>query len=941
MNDFVGGSRWISETEPELGLGMVLSGDARRVTLLFHGSGETRVYARQGAPLTRVRFQPGDTVQSHEGWTLQVEEVLEERGLFAYVGRDGRVLPETGLSNFISFSKPQERLFANQTDAQRLFTLRCDALAWAAQARASELRGLAGARIDLLAHQLWIAHEVAGRYAPRVLLADEVGLGKTVEAGLILHRQLVTGRAGRALIVVPEPLIHQWFLELRRRFQLGCAVYDEERCLELEREGLDNPFLAEQLVLCGRDWLVGRERRQAQALEAGWDLLIVDEAHHLAWEPGAPSPEYTAIERLAAHAQGLLLLTATPEQLGPNGHYARLRLLDPERFPDLDRFRHEALAYRKVARIVDDLLAYRPLDQADLDELGACLGPETGDLMLERLSLPGTDGDAARARLIVELLDRHGTGRVLFRNTRAAMPNFPRRVPLPLALDCPPAYRDGGGDGVGLAPERAYRPGADAPAWWRFDPRVDALIELLAAGDKVLLICAHKATVLELDEALRVKSGVPAALFHEDMPLLARDRAAAWFADPAGARVLLCSEIGSEGRNFQFAHHLFLFDLPENPDLLEQRIGRLDRIGQTEDIRIHLPWLRATAQEILYRWYAEGLDAFARHARAAEAVYRRVRPELEAALAGHGDAEALIAHSARLNTELGSELERGRDRLLELSSFREGPALELVERIRAQDADPALPALLERLFDHYGVDAEAHEDGTLVLRTGEQMLTAQFPALPEEGLAVTFERGLALAREDVDFLSPDHPLVVGALDLLAGAVDGNCALVAWREPPDEAPELLLEAVYVLECVAPPALQADRFLPPLPLRVVIDPHLRDAGEHWPAAVIGSGCTDVPAAAVRERLADRRLRRMLDAAAVAVGRLAEQTIKAAQARMQATLTPEVERLRALAAVNPSVRAAEIEFAETRVAELYTHLAAARPRFDALRVVLRPGA
>lgn len=935
MNDFVGGSRWISETEPELGLGMVITGDARRVTLLFHGSGETRVYARQGAPLTRVRFQPGDAVQSHEGWTLHVAQVLEERGLYAYVGEDGRVLPETELSNFISFSKPQERLYAGQTDPQRVYALRCDALALAAQARASDLRGLAGARIDLLPHQLWIAHEVAGRYAPRVLLADEVGLGKTVEAGLILHRQLVTGRAGRALIVVPEPLIHQWFLELRRRFQLGCAVFDEERCVELEREGLDNPFLAEQLVLCGRDWLVGRERRQEQAVEAGWDLLIVDEAHHLAWEPGAPSPEYLAIERLAARAQGLLLLTATPEQLGPNGHYARLRLLDPERFPDLDCFRREAHAYRKVARVVDDLLAYRPLDGADLDGLRACLGDEASTAALERLSLPGSDGDAAREQLIADLLDRHGTGRVLFRNTRAAMPNFPRRVPIPYRLPAPAAY----GPHPGLAPERAWRPADGEPAWWRFDPRVDVLIERLAGGDKVLLICAHKATVLELDEALRVRSGVPAALFHEDMPLLARDRAAAWFADPDGARVLLCSEIGSEGRNFQFAHHLFLFDLPENPDLLEQRIGRLDRIGQTEDIRIHVPCLDGTAQEVLYRWYADGLDAFARHARAAEAVYRRVRPELEAALAGDGDADALIAHSAALAAELGAELERGRDRLLELASFREAPALELAERIRDHDADPALAALLERLFDHFGVEAEAQSGDVLVLRPGEQMLTSQFPALPEDGLAVTFGRSLALAREDLDFLSWDHPLTTGALDLLFGSVHGNCALTVWLDPPADAPELLLEAVYVLECVAPPALQADRFLPPLPLRVLIDPHLRSVGEAWTAARITAGSTDLPAAAVRERLADRRLRRMFDAAAVAVGELAEQAVKAAQTRMQTTLTPEVERLRALAAVNPSVRAAEIEFAETRVAELHTHLAAARPRFDALRVVLRP--
>jgi len=931
LNDFVSGSRWISEPEPELGLGMVLSADQRRVTMLFHASGETRIYARQGAPLVRVHFQPGDTVQSHEGWSLQVEAVREEQGLLVYVSAE-RELPETLLSNFISFSKPQERLFAGQTDPQRLFALRLETLEQAAAARQSELRGLVGARVDLLPHQLWIAHEVAERYAPRVLLADEVGLGKTIEAGLILHRMLVSGRAGRALIVVPEPLINQWFLEMRRRFNLAFSIYDEERCLEGGAD--DNPFLAEQLILCGRDWLTASPQRLEEAAAAGWDVLVVDEAHHLAWEPGAPSPAYLAVEQLAASAAGLLLLTATPEQLGPNGHFARLRLLDPDRFHDLDVFRHESQAYRKVARIADALLSYRPLDLADLDELRACLGEKAGDETLEAVSLPGADGEAARQALIEALLDRHGTGRVLFRNTRAAMPNFPQRIPRPQALPCPAQYA---ALPASLTPEREYRD-ADTP-WWRIDPRVDALLELLAGGEKVLLICARRETVLELETALRLRSGVATALFHEDMNLLARDRAAAWFAEPDGARVLLCSEIGSEGRNFQFAHHLFLFDLPENPDLLEQRIGRLDRIGQSEDIQLHIPYLTGSAQEVLYRWYAQGLDAFARYARAADAVYERLRAPLREALNGRGDVEALLTQTATLREELGAELERGRDRLLELHSCRSQPAGELAERIADQDADPALAAFLERLFDHFGVDHEEHSADAHILHASERMLTAAFPALPEEGLTATFSRSRALARDDMAFLSWDHPLVNGAIELLLGAEHGNCALVAWRgRSPEEAPDLLLEAVYVLECIAPGALQADRFLPPTALRVVIDPHLKECSEHWAGELISAGCSDVPAAAVREALADRRLRRMLDAAAIAAGQHAEQVIQQALVRMQLTLTPEVERLRALATVNPNVRATEIDFAEQRIAELHQALSAARPRFDALRVVLK---
>jgi ATP-dependent helicase HepA len=110
---------------------------------------------------------------------------------------------------------------------------------------------------------------------------------------------------------------------------------------------------------------------------------------------------------------------------------------------------------------------------------------------------------------------------------------------------------------------------------------------------------------------LREREGIRAAVFHEGMSIVERDRAAAWFSEEdSGAQVLLCSEIGSEGRNFQFASHLVMFDLPFNPDLLEQRIGRLDRIGQAHDIQIHVPYLEKTAQSVLVRWYHEGLDAF-------------------------------------------------------------------------------------------------------------------------------------------------------------------------------------------------------------------------------------------------------------------------------------------------------------------------------------------
>ena len=189
MNDFIPGQRWISDTELQMGLGTVLNVEHRTVTMLFHATGETRIYAKQTAPLTRVRFAAGDSVRSAEGWDLHVTDVEEHDGLLVYIGlRDEQaaVLDETKLDNFIKLNRPADRLFTGQIDKNKWFELRYQTLMNQNRLGHSELRGLAGGRTSLIPHQLYIAHEVANRYAPRVLLADEVGLGKTIEAGSII-----------------------------------------------------------------------------------------------------------------------------------------------------------------------------------------------------------------------------------------------------------------------------------------------------------------------------------------------------------------------------------------------------------------------------------------------------------------------------------------------------------------------------------------------------------------------------------------------------------------------------------------------------------------------------------------------------------------------------------------------------------------------------------
>ncbi len=945
VRSFIPGQRWISEAEPELGLGTVVSAGDGRVLIRFPASGEQRQYAGASAPLKRVRYRPGDRIATEDGRAVAVESVEERDGLLTYHAASGDPVPEARLSDTSSTHSPDERFLAGRVDPSALFELRCEALEHQHRRRKSPARGFVGGRMDLIPHQLYIAREVTQRIAPRVLLADEVGLGKTIEACLIIHRLLQTGRAARVLVVVPEPLVHQWFVELLRRFNLWFHLYDEERCDAVEAaDPGTNPFLDEQWVLCGLPLLLD-PRRAAQAVEAGWDLFVVDEAHHLRWSASAPSPEYLAVEALSRRSEGLLLLTATPEQLGLAGHFARLRLLDPDRYHDLATFEAEAARFGVVASLANRLLGEAELGPADLARLRRVFHAEPGSAQ-DRMESLARGNPESRQELIRELLDRHGPGRVIFRNTRAAMKGFPRRAPQPVALSAPrdgaPALLDR------LAAEFADDLHSGPPtARLQFaeDPRIAWLADFLRAakGAKVLLICRRKEKVFAIDEALRARLAVATALFHEDLELVQRDRNAAWFADPEGARILLASEIGSEGRNFQFAHHVILFDLPLDPELVEQRIGRLDRIGQTTDIRIHVPYLPDSPQEVLLRWFHEGLDALGRPFHAGRELLERFGDEVrDLALDFHEthesrrpELDALLARTRTAREEVERRLEKGRDRLLELNSFRPEIARTVVDAVAALDRDPRLEDFLLRTWDHFGVPVE--DLGPRAYRIGADGVYADsFPGLPPEGLSVTLDRARALAREEIAFLTWDHPLVTGALDLLVGGKPGTTSIVVWPDAPRSG--LWLQLVYVLECIAPARIHADRFLPATPVQVVLDSSRQDLTDRALPALARAQLQDGSVHEVLDVPAARPLLASLIAAAtVSAEARAKPLVAAAVAALETQLGQELERLQALAAVNPGVRPQEVAALVDQRDQLRHHVAQARLRLDALRLIV----
>ncbi len=942
------GQRWISDAEPELGLGILVKREGRNISFVFPASGESRIYALGNAPLTRIMLQPGDITESRDGWSLKVESVRDNAGLLVYVGHKedgvGAELPEEQLSNFLQFNRPQERLFNGVIDDNHWFDLRRRTINQQ-QLVQSDLLGLGGARIELLPHQLYIAHEVGRRLAPRVLLADEVGLGKTIEACLILHRQLLNGSVDRALIVVPEPLLHQWLVELVRRFNLRFSLLDEDRCSAIVESGqAENPFHAEQLVICSLDLLTGSPLRLAQAIVGDWDILIVDEAHHLEWHQEAPSPAYTAIDNLARSIPGVLLLTATPEQLGRSGHFARLRLLDPDRFHSLQAFEQEEQQYQPIAQAAAELLGDKPLSQHLSDTLLQILELDHASPLIEQLQeqeITSERKTKIRQQLTEMLLDRHGTGRVLFRNTRDRIKGFARRQLHTYPLTLPAAYADL----PSLYPEAVYR-GTDDTPWWQHDPRVEWLIHKLKQlkGEKMLLICSSAGTAQGLEQALRQRAGIAASLFHEDRSIVERDRAAAWFADhDQGSQILLCSEIGSEGRNFQFAHHLTLFDLPLDPDLLEQRIGRLDRIGQQHTIQLHLPYFQQSSQEVLLRWYHEGLNAFVHTCTPGQQIFSQLRTDLMQALENaNADPDALdllIATTKELHHKINRQLQNGRDHLLELNSCRMQEANRLKQLLETADSSSGLADYMDDLLAAYNLEVEFHSQHSLVIRPGAHMQVEHFPQLPEDGVTVTYSRPQALIHEDWQFLTWEHPMVCEAMEMLLERENGNSAAAVIKHPEIASNSIFLELLFVLECPAPRELQAGRFLPPTLIRKLIDQRHIDQGDLLTADFITDNMLKLDKNVIRKMISPlrKRIQQMLDHGQQQAESTRTRLISDAIKGMQLEYDSEIARLESLQQVNPNIKPEDISILQQHSSSLQTHMDASRLRLDAVRLIV----
>ena len=684
------GSKLLHPFNPELGVGMVLEVDGRYLHVHFPDVDQQMTLAAEGAGIQRLVIPKGSPARLA---STGEEVVVADVGEHVYRLADGRECPEADVWPISAADTPVERLAGLRLDSVEALKNRIAGLELMELREAGGLGSFLGGRIELFPHQLHTAQRAVASDPVRWLLADEVGLGKTVEACLILSALLRTGRAERALVVAPATLAVQWLGELYRKFHQVFVLLDAERLASVESDygkGV-NPFEVHPFAVLPLEWAQDDAHLLRQAEEAGLDLVVVDEAHRF-----FRGENEAALSQIVGQARHTLLLTATPFQEDRPGFFKLLSLLHPEAFDDYEAFEKE------VAR-------------------GEVVVPCTSSVR------------------------------------RSEVGGLPPRVATPIEVGSPE-------DELRRDP-RALWLAEQVPRWTK-------------AGEKCLVFVRGLERLQQLVDFLESSTRVRVNVFHEELSLGSRDIEIASFRE-SKIPLLLSTEVGGEGRNFQFCHRMLHFDLPPDPVELEQRIGRLDRIGRERPVEIlYFLHPEGDAQKgavDLARLY-ERLGLFERPASGLDTALASVRPAIEAAASSTAplDVDALVESVA-------SAREATRERDIDVH-YRDSYRKEMAEEVLAQvptDLEARTRALCLEAAEDLGIEC-VEKGGTAryYFEMGSSAVIETLPGVAADARFLgTFDRAEAVAVEELDFFASGHELVEGFLLELEDGGRGRAAML--------------------------------------------------------------------------------------------------------------------------------------------------------------------
>ena len=773
--------------------GVIAANDGRMIYVHWDDAGHPPQFSASDPPLSRVDFMGKLVQRKSTGQNVVVSGPVATATptwrcqIFSTTGTPSIAnVPEADLRP-LAITDPLERFRAGKIGSTERYLLRQVAQQYRIQNLQNDLVSLGQSQVNILPHQVSVVHKVISNYPHRFLLCDEVGLGKTIEAGMALKELRARGGAQRVLAVVPPNLVRQWQFEMRTKFNESFAVLNTATVNNLRANGYHgNPFAHPDYssVLCSSKWISNR-KWEGPCTDAYWDLIIVDEAHHARSYPdGTTTALYRLVRNLATeeHPQRMMLfLTATPMQLHTHELYALVEILDPTLFPSEEDFEQHRRATPGLSRLVESL-SHRvfPVHGQDEEETA-----QTVEQVAKWLDMDSREvrrhlsaGQDELQEIADKLADKHRLSEVLIRNRKAMVGGFMPRTAYRWEVDLSPEERDAlqavedyvrfgyqfaedtnanaigflmvifqkltassiaairqsllrrrekvqaisaagnasaddmeemldedsnASDVVELGATIANRAAEELALLdnaigalngvGETDSKARVLVDRLSylfreqPNEKVIVFTQFRETQRHL-EKLFTGQGWDVNVFHGAMNPGAKDRAIEQFKQNSGSQVLICTEAGGEGRNLQFCHLLVNYDLPWNPMKVEQRIGRIDRIGQTQPISIFNLWVKDTIEERVLdilenriRMFEEtvgGLDPILGDAENIESdiqkIMRAAADNLEAVLA---DFVRQTEEKVRASREAGELLG---DFIMDTKSFRRG----IAERISGQ-----------------------------------------------------------------------------------------------------------------------------------------------------------------------------------------------------------------------------------------------------------------
>lgn len=800
--------------QPEWGTGHLLAIEegGARATVHFparDAEGAILVSTRGGA-LVHAALPVGAPVRTLKGKTGKVlREEEGGRGLKRYSvtldDGDEVELPESDLRALPPKPDLLAMLKEGRASDAKNFLLRKAALRLDDERRNDALGALLASRVMVKPHQVGVVQRVLSSRRPRFVLADEVGLGKTIEAGMVFSALRLSGLARRVLVVAPSHLTVQWLVELFHKFNQLFTLMDSERYEQsLDEQPTVSPWARFGHVITSLELFQRSPEHRAEAghARAHWDLVIIDEAHHLKGERA-----YEAAQVLSANTWGLLLLTATPMQLDPTEYQALLSLIDPLTAPTAAQLTERLARQEELSQAVRALLSGSEAAEA----VHALARRFPDDEALQELDDPD--------EMLAHLAETYSLSDRLIRNRRAVVGGFSARALHVHGVVLPPdelEARDGvlaqlaqDGSVRGAALAALVRRLESSPAAFAAavrsnkalfglkvtlperDAKFAAFVQVLRAvwakepGAKVLVFTEARDTLESLVKKLRHEQ-LEALWYHGELDLTERDRQVARFRDPEGPKVLISTEVGGEGRNFQFAHHLVNYDLPWSPATMEQRIGRLDRIGQTHSVDIHVFEAPGTFSADVLTVLRDAVGVFGETVGGLDAVLEEVEPRLtELALAKSADRAAYVKELAVKVGEARAQVTRAYDPLLDLRSFDRSAVAELVARARersgidgdedgsvedglwevARDLDERLEECIVELADRIGVRVDTDQEVDAFQAAFHFGHALNVEALPgydithERTVLGTFWRDTAVEQEEIEYFATGHPLV--------------------------------------------------------------------------------------------------------------------------------------------------------------------------------------